>query len=242
MGQIPFSFKLSKDSSRSADPVYSPSIREQWQERFKVYYPDRYFTLRFHHNTSTMISCRVRYGRLELRLHRMFADASDEILQALAAHLRGSKKGTRLLDEFISKNRDLIKKRPKALLSKRQGRVYDLHSIAGAVNRVYFDGALDVSITWGNAKKNPKKKSIRLGSYTFEDQLIRIHPALDQSFVPAYVIVAVVYHEMLHHVLGIKRKDGRQYVHTAEFRCREQSYIFYPLARQWERQNLKRLL
>jgi predicted SprT family Zn-dependent metalloprotease len=81
-----------------------------------------------------------------------------------------------------------------------------------------------------------------MGSYSVEDKLIRIHPALDRSFVPRYFIESVVYHEMLHHIHPIPVKGGRRQFHTAEFKEQEKRFHQYQKAKRWERANIDRLL
>ena len=75
--------------------------------------------------------------------------------------------------------------------------------------------------------------TVRLGSYAPLHRLIRVHPILDRASVPAYVIEAVVYHEMLHHVLGSVRRGGRNYVHTPDFRRMEQAFPPARRAARW---------
>ena len=45
------------------------------------------------------------------------------------------------------------------------------------------------------------RRSIKLGSYSATERLIRVHPALDRPWVPRYFVSYIVYHEMLHHVI-----------------------------------------
>ncbi len=232
---------------RLVDPRWSPALREQLSERLRRHYPDQPFRLRFNDNTSTVISVRKRHGRLELSLHHMFIEAPDAVLAALADYLRDSSRGASLLDRYIDRNRNRLsrpgRRRVGGAGGQAAGRHFDLEVIRDALGRAYFDGPVDVAIQWGQARRQRKRSgSIRLGSYSFEDGLIRIHPALDQDFVPAYVVVGVVYHEMLHHVLGAERRGGRRYVHTPEFRRRERAYAMFERAERWERDHLHRLI
>src|SRR5262249_23445583 len=111
-----------------------------------------------------------------------------------------------------------------------------------ALNERYFDVAVDARITWGKAAAI-RRRSIKLGSYHANEKLIRIHPALDQSFVPAYFVEFVVFHEMLHERLGTKlRMDGRRCVHPPEFRALEARFPHAAAALKWEKDNINRLL
>ena len=81
-----------------------------------------------------------------------------------------------------------------------------------------------------------------MGSYSVEERLIRIHPALDRRFVPRYFLDWIVYHEMLHQVHDIPVIGGRRQFHTPEFMAQESNYEHYERARDWERRNLDRIL
>ena len=71
---------------------------------------------------------------------------------------------------------------------------------------------------------------------------MRIHPALDQPWVPHYVLESIVYHELLHAALPATVVDGRRRVHTPEFRRRERLYPRLDEAKAWVRENLMRLI
>ena len=81
-----------------------------------------------------------------------------------------------------------------------------------------------------------------MGSYSVEDRLIRIHPALDRWFVPRYFLEWIVFHEMLHQVHDIPVVGGRRQFHTPEFLAEEKQFEGYERARAWERENLDRIL
>ena len=73
--------------------------------------------------------------------------------------------------------------------------------------------------------------------------MIRIHPLLDQPFVPRWFLEYVLYHEMLHSVVPDETNSaGRRRIHTAEFYRRERAFPRYRRARQWEDENLARFL
>ena len=65
-----------------------------------------------------------------------------------------------------------------------------------------------------------RRSSIRLGTYTHDQQLVRIHPALDQPEVPRFFVAFVVFHELLHHVVPAERRSGRIDYHPPAFRKR----------------------
>lgn len=201
-------------------------------------------------NRRTMIGSQRRGGTAHLRLHHMFLDADAFTVQALARYLkRGDRHASRVLGTFIETHRQRIRprhKRPSAL--KTTGEHHDLKPLFAHLNATYFSGAVDANITWGRhapAKKRGRKRSrqtIRLGTYCPEEKLIRIHPALDQAWVPSFFVEYVLFHEMLHHVVPMPLEKGRLQFHTPEFRAYEERYPHYQRALRWEKKHVERLL
>jgi predicted metal-dependent hydrolase len=82
-----------------------------------------------------------------------------------------------------------------------------------------------------------------MGSYHHETRVIRLHPALDRPEVPAYFVRYVVFHEMVHQAVPIRRTGaGRREVHGREFRRRERTCPDYDRALARERDHLPLLL
>ena len=74
---------------------------------------------------------------------------------------------------------------------------------------LYSTTAFAAAITWGARTGRPKRRnSIKMGSYSVEDRLIRIHRSLDRVFVPRFFVAWIVFHEMLHQVHDIRVKHG----------------------------------
>ena len=101
-----------------------------------------------------------------------------------------------------------------------------------------------MAITYGPAPRARKpRKSIKMGSYSADARVIRIHPALDQREVPRYFVAWIVFHEMLHHVYKVRRgADGRRCVHPPEFLAHERRFRDFRRAQEWEQENLDLLL
>jgi len=195
-----------------------------------------------------MISVRRRGGTLRARVHHMFADAPDRVLRALARYIaRADRRDSALLGGFVEANHWRIRHPRRArrpvLNPIPSGRVHDLAEILGDLNRRYFAGAIDARITWGHRTlRAGHRQSIKMGSYSVEDRLIRIHPALDCPEVPRYFVEWIVFHEMLHQVFDIPTRNGRRQFHTPAFLARERKFEHYEEARHWERRHLDRLL
>lgn len=196
-------------------------------------------------NRRTMISAKRSPGRLELRLHRMFLYADEIVLVALAAYLRDRhvKVASKTLDDFIARHKSSIRKERRTSRRVAQGKFFDLREIFIRLEAEYFVNPVTAEITWGR-RVTPRRgqRSIQLGTYVPDEKLIRIHPLLDQDWVPEFFVASVVYHEMLHHMLPATVSNGRHRFHTKEFRQLEAVFAEHELALAWERANLKKLL
>ena len=203
-----------------------------------------------HDNTHTMVTFeRVRRG-WRLRVHHMFLAAPEEVVTALAEFVRSADaRSSAVLDRFIERNKAFIRRVSPAQLRRRLriepvGRHHDLLAIFCALNRRYFSGRVAATITFGPAPRSRRpRKSIKMGSYSADSRVIRIHPALDQPKVPRYFVEWIVFHEMLHHVYRARRgDDGRRCVHPPEFVDHERRFHDFHRAQAWENENLDVLL
>lgn len=189
-----------------------------------------------------------RTGRTaRLRIHHMFLSADTQVIGALATWLthRRHKRSAAVIDAFIRSNEHLIQRAARARRIRTVGNVHDLNTCYNYLNATEFDGKIVTPITWGRSATRDRRRSIRLGSYSPEDDIIRIHPNLDQLFVPDYFVRYIVFHEMLHADIGVElAENGRRRVHTREFNRREREYHEYKLAMQWHDApgNLDRLM
>ncbi len=122
------------------------------------------------------------------------------------------------------------------------GRYHDLCAILAELRARYCPQSAEVEITWGRRSRPGRHRSIRFGVYQPDKRRIRIHPALDQAFVPRYFVEFIVYHELLHHLIPAVRVNGRYQIHSAEFRTCERSFPHYAEAIAWRRRHLRQLL
>jgi hypothetical protein len=212
-------------------------------------------------NRRTILSVRPgppRNACLTLRIHRSFAAAPDEVLKAVATFVE-SRKGSdaarqalTVLRDHFSRHRGPIRPAARRRLALHPvGAVLDLRELRDDLNQRYFDGRLKAEITWGKGgggaaqtcrTRRARNSTIQLGSYSYEDKLIRIHRALDQPHVPRYVVEAVVYHELLHAAIPPVVQNGRRHVHTPEFRRRERLFRHLAKAEAWVAAHLPELL
>ncbi|MGB9691707.1 MAG: hypothetical protein ACPL7D_06025 [Candidatus Sumerlaeaceae bacterium] len=204
--------------------------------------------LRLNRNTSQLISVRHSHGdqSVHVSVHRAFLAADVNVIRALAQFVKKPSSASRkILREFIDAipHTHLAKHARRPRLCAR-GRFYDLDQIKRELVEQYFDGQLDVAITWGRNGKpsRRRRRHLQLGCYQHVQRLIRIHPVLDSPDVPEYFVRFVVYHELLHAKLDVQRDNaGRRRLHTPQFRALEKRFPHYREAMAFEREFLKTL-
>lgn len=200
-------------------------------------------------NRRSMIAFGFQDGILRARIHHMFLDAPAVVQDALARYVgAGDREASILVGRYIHENSHRIRAARQVLQPLvTQGNHHDLLAIFSSLNDKYFGGTVDALVTWGRggagkvAGEQPRR-SIKLGSYSATERLIRVHPALDRSWVPRYFVSYVVYHEMIHHVVPAISVGGRKLLHPPAFVERERMFRDFDRAMAWERSHVRRLL
>jgi hypothetical protein len=213
-------------------------------------------------NRHSIITHRVQKGILHARIHHMFLDAPASVVDSLVRYVtKGDREASALLGDYIDENGSRLARRKRNAPLVSRGRHHDLLRLFQDINDRYFDGSVNAVITWGKGAKGGKggspaktrsasrrsrklkaRKTIKLGSYSAVDRMVRVHPALDQKWVPRYFVAYIVYHEMLHHVIPASRGLGRVNFHPPEFKERERQFRHFERALVWERRHVGRLL
>ncbi|HVO31506.1 MAG TPA: hypothetical protein VMV18_12250 [bacterium] len=205
----------------------------------------RAIRLTVHDNRKVMLSFRRRDGKpVSIRLHHLFLTAGADEVRAIARFVRSKHPDARqILARHIRRYDHLIGVRlPEAVARPGKGRAYDLERIFRDLNRRHFGNRVRARIVWGKKVRRERRRTIRLGLYCDAEKKIVISPALDRRSVPRYVVEWIVFHEMLHQVVGFTLVNGAYVAHTPEFRAREQAYPDFARASAWEARNLDRLL
>ncbi len=206
---------------------------------------DRPLELTFTENRSVLLSFQKKNGVLRLRLHRMFLHAPMEVVRAVArGACRNGRGADGIVRRFMNDNLHRVRSSTRALPPLRtQGRVHDLGLIFQRLNERFFGSKLEASVTWGRGGARSRRGRLTFGSYDPVLRIVRIHPVLDRRDVPLYFLESVVYHEMLHHLLGgVPDRVGRTVYHSKAFREAETRFPWHREALAWEKENLGHVL
>ncbi|HEV7670268.1 MAG TPA: hypothetical protein VGS22_17255 [Thermoanaerobaculia bacterium] len=236
----------------SAAPSQLTDLRERDLFRHLSRLLDRRLsTLKLTDNQRTILSFRPEGpapARFQIRLHRSFLWAPEEVLKAVSIFVQSRKKSPRAQEallrirEHFAQNRGGAERKRRIVL-RPFGEAYDLEKLRDHVVELHFSardlaGRPEVPITWGRQGRwrRPTRRrtsTIQLGSYNFEDHVIRIHPLLDDPEVPRYVVESVIYHELLHAAMPPVADGGRRCIHSPEFRRRELLFPEHRRAERW---------
>ena len=205
--------------------------------------------LYIHDNRTSMIHARTSADGqlLTLRMHRMFLTAPDEVAHALLHWLKHpkSKRAGQAINAYIRANRPQSAERagPSSETLRTKGRHFDLAELYAEVNAAHFGGSVNAPISWGRMPARRPKRSIKLGSHSMRTGIIHIHPYLDREWVPRFLVRYIVFHEMLHAHLGVRKTaSGRRSVHSPEFNAAEKAYPDFARAEAWLEKNTGRLM
>ena len=187
-------------------------------------------------NASSYISFTPGERPLRVRLQRMFLQAPDDVLVALGRWLGGRERSCpkavrRFIDSPPPEAVRLAHTRRRRF--EPRGRCWDLKRILRQVNDTHFGGTLATRITWGRKGARRAVQARTLGSYYRGEDLIVIHPVLDQWIVPEWFVAFTVYHECLH---ATQAPDEQP--HNRRFNARLRRHPDCSAAVHWEKANL----
>jgi len=184
-------------------------------------------------NATSLISVKPAGRHLDVRLHRMFLRAGQDVLDEIGRFLIYRRGQTPLIRDYIRRHaHELPVKKPRHEQIRAAGRYFDLEEIFSELNRVYFQGRITAAVTWGSKRRGAVRKKV-LGSYSSQTNIIRISPELDRKTTPRYVVEHIIHHEMLHAHLGARFINGRKCYHFREFREQERLFKDYEKAAAW---------
>lgn len=201
-------------------------------------------SVKINDNCQTFLAINHHTNPVKISIHRIFLQAPEGVLKALSRYIIDrSKKMKKVIWQFVHDHFPKLNysDRIPASAIVTQGRVHCLKEQFDQVNRTYFNGEVDLKVTW-YGRDQGRRKSLNLGLYYDSLRLIKIHRMLDKSHVPDYFVQFVIYHEILHHVCpAYVDNRGRTRVHHDEFKRREKLFKDYEIAQAWLKTNKYRL-
>lgn len=206
------------------------------------------FSLQIYPYSTSIYSIRAQSGTFEIRLHEALDLMTDTDCRNFAQYIAGRrwKDLKRLLKNYQDTTPGYMEmcrffreiKAAKAAENDTEGSVYDLEAVFQACNVRNFGGKMQrpEGLRW-SARVNHST----MGSYNLRSDTVMINRGLDSRKVPAYVLDFVMYHELLHKLLGIETSGSRNRAHTPEFRKLEQAHPDYQHAQDFIRKNAAKL-
>lgn len=189
-------------------------------------------------NRSRMVSMRREPGGIILlRLQRSFLEAPPEVIEDLAMLAMGRREAGGSVQKFVNAmSGQSVAPRARKRKSVTAGQVHDLDMYCRLLNETYLNGRSKAAVTWGRKPPRRKTRTIRLGCYNPETNCIVMSRRLDSDDVPRYFVEYVLFHEMLHEVLGIgERPDGKRDIHGKLFRLMESTFPGHEQALKFEK-------
>jgi len=193
--------------------------------------------LKINNNRSTMVSVKWEPDVTKVSVHKMFLEAPQNIMDDLACHI--TKEDSALapsVKAFIEEQLQVMdySHQVNSLKLFTEGKHYNLKDLYESINNEYFDGKLDLSITWYGRISKRRRAQVTFGLYQQTLKLVKIHRILDNPFFPEYFVKFVVYHEMVHHICPTYYdENGRHHIHTKEFKNKEKEFRDFEIAQSW---------
>ncbi len=155
-----------------------------------------------------------------------------ELKQLIRDYQASEPRYKELLDQF----RNI--KVSRAPENNTQGRFYDLEKVFQDCNQRNFGGKMPRprGLTWSKRVNHST-----MGTYNLNEDTVTVNRGLDQRSVPAYVVDFIMYHELLHKLLGVRTVGTRRHAHTPEFRKLEQAHPQYQQAQDFLKKNSSKL-
>ncbi len=162
-------------------------------------------TIHIKSNNNNLIKIKKKLFMTEIIIHPVFLNADKNLIQDIVIFIKQDKskniKESKLrMSKFYEENYKSKKIKIKNKY-KHKDIQYLFQNILIKLNDLYNNiNFFELKITWGKNYKT-RRRSIRFGSFDKRHNLIRIHPALDNTYVPDFFISSIIYHEITHFIV-----------------------------------------
>lgn len=187
---------------------------------------------------STPFLYRARKDKDSYRIvvNQGFCGAPPDVIHALVCTILTRSKGKHLQrirdytnEERFQKISSALSLKSPGLQENPAGQHYDLVEIFNRVNEEYYSGDIERPILIWNRTITHRK----LGHYQPSTDTVMISITLDNPGVPSFVLDYVMYHELLHKLIGVQEVDGRHYAHSPSFKIEERKFRQYAEAKDF---------
>lgn len=187
------------------------------------------------YNHAFVFQCKPGRKDVTVALNEGFLNTSPQQVETLVACCLKSNKRNMTELRQISRSepyqaimREIWQHTPQSALSTA-GDLYDLQTLFQKLNAEYFSGLMiPPRLRWSG-----RTATRRLGYYHPDSDTITISKFLDQKGIPSCVMEYVLYHEMLHKHVGLKKVNSYRIAHSSQFKNKEKRYKHYQEAEQF---------
>lgn len=216
----------------------------------KQYFPQKKrYELKAHFYASKSLrhTIEIKSNVIYVRIANHFVSVPREILSILGLILLGKlfrykidRALTRTYRDYVEKHIMPYRERKVRKPSPRytaKGRVYNLSEMFDRLNQSYFGGKLIKPVLGWSLNDS----YTRLGFYSEERNLLVISRIFDSRKTPAEVVQFLLYHEMLHILIPVTKKNGYRSIHPPEFRRLEKEFPDFESIQKWIDKNRAKL-
>ena len=167
---------------------------------------------------------------LKITAHEAFIAAPQKVLEALIniAYHKNKSSAAVIIKKFADSEELFAIQQEMEYMgipqgANAQGEHYNLEEVFERVNQTYFRNELaQPHLIW-----NQQLTYRKFGHYQYSTDTVMVSRSLDLPDTPAFALDFVMYHELLHKILGYKLVNGRRYAHTSTFREEERKFNKY---------------
>ena len=125
-------------------------------------------------------------------------------------------------------------------IGSARGRVYDLSEVEAGIRVRFLRACPKVRIGW-SLRVTPCLMGKWIAAPEGLPSVVAINRLLDHPRVPRFYLDYIVFHELLHELIPVRRECGRWVHHPMEFRRMERQFPWIDRALRWEQENIGRL-
>ena len=209
-------------------------------QNYKIHYGSFGWSLEIEESRSkkTLASAKRINSLFQIKVSRILVE-KDFRLAVVTIVILIARINRKKIPEFLNKEYNLLREsyfaaNSEMFVSKtrsgtHKGSYFDLQKIFDdVINKQGLIFANGTKIQWS------QKLSVRrVGYFVEKDDTIVISKILDHPLVPAEVVEFIVFHEVLHKLLGTENRTSNRIVHGKKFNTLEKTFYKFAEANYW---------